>query len=67
MTAGELFISNDGTTNTGIIHNNYVGHADVTGAHDPGWDGGGWRLFNNLSSSVDNLQGVAVPTTDVNL
>ena len=67
MTAGELFISNDGTTNTGIIHNNCVGHADVTGAHDPGWDGGGWRLFNNLSTSVDNLQGLAIPTTDVNL
>lgn len=67
MTAGELFISNDGTTNTGIIHNNYVGHADVTGAHDPGWDGGGWRLFANLSTSVDNLQGLTIPTTDVNL
>lgn len=67
MTSGELFISNDGTTNTGIIHNNYVGHADVTGAHDPGWDGGGFRLFNNLSTSVDNLQGLTIPTTDVNL
>jgi hypothetical protein len=39
----------------------------VTGAHDPGWDGGGFRLFNNLSTSVDNLQGLAIPTTDVNL
>lgn len=67
MTANELFISNDGTTNTGIIHNNYVGHADVTGSHDPGWDAGGFRLFNNLSVSVDNLQGVVVPAIDVNL
>lgn len=67
MSAGELFISNDGTTNTGVIHNNYVGHADTSGAHDPGWDGGGWRLFNNLSTSVDNLQGLTIPTTDVNL
>jgi hypothetical protein len=67
MTSGELFISNDGTTNTGIIHNNYVGHADVSGAHDAGWDGGGFRLFNNLSTSVDNLQGLTIPTTDVNL
>jgi hypothetical protein len=67
MTANELFISNDGTTNTGIIHNNYVGHADVTGAHDPGWDGGGFRLFQNLSTSVDNLQGLLIPTGDVNL
>jgi len=67
MTAGELFISNNGTTNTGIIHHNFVGHADVTGAHDPGWDGGGFRLWNNYSSSVDNLQGVLVPAADVNL
>lgn len=67
MTAGELFISNDGTTNTGIIHNNYVGHADVSGAHDPGWDGGGWRLFGNLSTSVDNLQGLLIPAADANL
>jgi hypothetical protein len=67
MTSGELFISNDGTTNTGIIHNNYVGHADVTGAHDGGWDGGGFRLFNNLSTSVDNLQGVVAPAADANL
>lgn len=67
MTANELFISNDGTTNTGVIHNNYVGHADVTGTHDPGWDAGGFRLFNNLSTSVDNLQGVVVPAIDVNL
>lgn len=67
MTANELFISNNGTTNTGIIHNNYVGHADVTGAHDPGWDGGGFRLFNNLSVSVDNLSGLVLPAADVNL
>jgi hypothetical protein len=67
MTANELFISNDGTTNTGIIHNNYVGHADVTGTHDAGWDGGGFRLFNNLSVSVDNLSGFVLPAIDVNL
>ena len=67
MTANELFISNDGTTNTGIIHNNYVGHADVTGTHDAGWDAGGFRLFNNLSVSVDNLSGFPLPAIDVNL
>lgn len=67
MTSGELFISNDGTTNTGFVHNNYSGHADVTGAHDPGWSAGGWRLFNNLSVSVDNLQGVVIPAADVDL
>lgn len=67
MTANELFISNDGTTNTGIIHNNFVGHADVTGTHDAGWDGGGFRLWNNASTSVDNLSGFVVPAIDVNL
>lgn len=67
MTANELFISNDGTTNTGIIHNNYVGHADVTGTHDAGWDGGGFRLFANASTSVDNLTGFPLPAIDVNL
>lgn len=67
MTANELFISNNGTTNTGVIHDNYVGHADVTGTHDPGWDGGGFRLFANLSTSVDNLSGFVVPAIDVNL
>ncbi len=67
MTTGELFISNDGTTNTGIVHNNYVGHADVTGTHDAGWEGGGWRLFNNLSVSTDALSGFPLPAIDVNL
>lgn len=67
MTANELFLSNDGTTNTGIVHNNYVGHADVTGAHDAGWEGGGWRLFNNLSVSTDALSGFPLPAIDVNL
>lgn len=67
MTANELFISNDGTTNTGIVHNNYVGHADVTGTHDAGWEAGGWRLFNNLSASVDSLSGFPLPAIDVNL
>lgn len=67
MTAGELFLSTDGTTNSGVVADNYLGHADVTGTHDPGYDGAGFRLFNNLSTSVDNLQGVVVPAADVNL
>lgn len=67
MTAGELLLSTDGTTNTGIVYDNYVGHADVTGAHDLGVDGAGFRLFNNLSTSVDNLSGLVVPAADVNL
>jgi hypothetical protein len=66
-TAGELFFSNDGTTNTGIVHNNYVGHADVTGAHDVGYDSAGFRLFDNKSVSTHALQGVVVPAADVDL
>lgn len=67
MTANELFISNDGTTNTGLIYDNYCGHKDVTGTHDAGWDSGGFRLFNNLSVSTDALSGFVVPAIDVNL
>lgn len=67
MTANELFISNDGTTNTGIMDNNYARHADVTGAHDPGWTTGGWGLFNNQSTSVDTLQGLLIPAADADL
>lgn len=64
MTANELFISNDGTTNSGTIHNNYSGHADVTTTHDNGWSGGGWRLFNNLSASTDAVNGGIIPAVD---
>jgi hypothetical protein len=67
MTAGELLFSTNGSTNTGIVHNNYVGHADVTGAHDLGIDGAGFRCFNNYSTSVDNLSGVILPAADVDL
>lgn len=67
MTSGELFLSNDGTTNTGFVHNNYSAHLDTSGAHDAGWDGGGFKLFGNLSTSVDNLQGFPFPAIDVNL
>ena len=67
MTAGELFISNNGTTNSGFVHNNYSGHADVTGAHDNGWATGGWRLFNNYSASVDTANGGLIPAVDVDL
>jgi hypothetical protein len=65
MTANELFISNDGTTNTGVIHNNYSGHADTTTTHDNGWSGGGWRLYGNLSASTDAVSGVVLPAIDV--
>lgn len=67
MTADELFILNGGSTNSGIIAHNRVGHADVTGAHDLGIDGLGCRLFDNLSVSTDALSGVILPAADVDL
>jgi hypothetical protein len=66
MTANEMLVNNDGSTSTGIIAHNRVGHADVTTTHDLGIDALGCRLFDNLSTSVDNLQGVVVPAADVN-
>ncbi len=67
MTSGELFISNNGTTNTGIIHNNFSGHADTSGAHDNGWATGGWRLFENYSASTHAVMGGNAPAVDVDL
>jgi len=65
MTAGALFISNGGTGNSGIIAHNRFGHADVTTTHD--WGAAtGFRLFDNLSTSVDNLSGVILPAADTN-
>jgi hypothetical protein len=66
MTAGELLISNDGSTNSGIIAHNRVRHADVTSTHDLGIDGLGCGLFDNLSTSTDSLSGVVLPAIDVN-
>jgi hypothetical protein len=67
MTASELLISNDGATNSGLIENNLVGHADVTGAHDLGIDGLGCRLFDNKSVSTGSLSGLLLPAADVDL
>ena len=65
MTAGALFMSNGGTGNSGIVAHNRFGHADVTTTHD--WGAvTGLRLFDNLSTSVDNLSGVILPAADVN-
>lgn len=65
MTANELFINNDGSTNSGIIAHNRVGHADVTTSHDLGIDALGCRLFDNLSVSTGSLSGLLLPAADV--
>lgn len=66
-TSGNLFIDSDSTASTGIAEENLIGHADVTGAHDNGLTGMGFRLFNNLSTSVNNLSGFVLPAIDVDL
>lgn len=66
MTANELLVNNDGSTNTGIIAHNRVGHADVTSTHDLGIDALGCRLFDNLSVSTDSLSGFVLPAIDAN-
>ncbi len=65
MTANELLV-NIGTAGSGIIAHNRVRHADVTTTHDLGIDSIGMGLFDNLSTSVDNLSGVVLPAADVN-
>lgn len=65
MTANELLVNIDTSANSGIIAHNRVGHADVTTTHDLGIDGLGCRLFDNLSTSVDNLSGLVLPAADV--
>lgn len=66
MTANELLINIDTAANPGIIAHNRVRHADVTTTHDLGIDALGSALFDNLSTSVDNLSGLMLPVADAN-
>lgn len=67
-TSGNLAYSNDTASpnNSGIICDNYIGHADVTSGHILGVVGG-CRMFNNLSVSTDALSGFVIPAIDVDL
>lgn len=65
-TANDLAFDNGGSANTGIIADNYIGHADVTGAHVLGAVAG-CRFFNNYSVSTDALSGLLLPAADVDL
>lgn len=67
-TAGNLGYSNDTASpnNSGIIADNYIGHADVTGQMTAGVVGG-CRMFNNLLVSTDALSGFVIPAIDVDL
>ena len=66
MTANDLAFDNGGSTNSGIIAHNRIGHADVTGAHSLGAVAG-CRFFDNLSVSTDALSGFVLPAIDVDL
>lgn len=68
-TSGALFVSADttGVNNSGIVAHNRIGHADVTGAHTLFAADNGFRLFDNLSTSVNNLSGFVLPAIDVDL
>lgn len=67
-TAGNLAYSNDTASpnNSGIIADNRIRHADVTGQMTLGVVGG-CGMFNNLTSSVDSLSGFVIPAIDVDL
>lgn len=67
VTSGNIFVDSDSTASTGVAENNLMGHADVTGAHDNGLTGMGFRLFNNLSVSTASLSGFVLPAIDVDL
>jgi hypothetical protein len=62
MTAGDLFIDNDTTANSGIVAWNFVGHHDTAGAVP--FDCDGVRLFQNYAVSDDTTQGVLFPAAD---
>lgn len=66
-TSGNLFIDSDSTASTGVAEGNLIGHADVTTTHDNGLTGMGFRLFNNYSTSVNNLSGFLLPAVDADL
>ena len=66
MPSNEVLVFNDGTTNTGFVHNNYIQCADVTGVIDLGADVTGFGLFENYVVTTNALSGFLLPAADVN-
>lgn len=62
-TSGDLLIDNGGSTNSGIICNNYVANLDTTGAQAMG-AATGMFFFENYSTSVTTLSGGINPVAD---
>lgn len=61
-TANDLFIDNDTTANSGIVSDNYIGHADIAGEILIDCDG--VRQFNNLGTATDTASGYVLPAID---
>ncbi len=65
-TSGNLFISNGGATNTGIVYDNYNANLDVTGAQTFG-AATGMQFFNNQSTSTSTEAGALAQAADTPL
>lgn len=61
-TAGDLFIDNDSSDNTGIIAHNRIGHHDTAGEVLTDIDG--VRQFDNLGTATDAASGFILPAID---
>lgn len=65
-TAGNLFISNDAATNSGLVAYNLLGNLDVTGAQTFG-AAGGLQFFENYSTSTSTESGALSQAADTPL
>lgn len=65
-TSGNLFITNGGTGNSGIVSDNYCGNLDVTGAQTFG-AAAGLQFFNNLMTSTSTESGALSQAADTPL
>lgn len=65
-TSGNLFLSNGGATNTGLVYDNYNANLDVTGAQTFG-AGTGLQFFNNQSTSTSTEAGALAQAADTPL
>lgn len=65
-TSGNLFISNGGSTNTGLVYENYCGNLDVTGAQTFG-AATGLQFFNNQDTSTSTEAGALAQAADTPL
>jgi hypothetical protein len=62
-TANDIYIDNGGSTNSGLVFDNYIGNLDVTGAQLLG-AATGFQFFNNLATSTYVESGAVAPAAD---